>query len=495
MVTYCTERNILVTEETLKIYRANVFRIPIINRKKACRKRRYYLSIAYFLQHLICSATVSKNTRKKARFRGDKTWTYSVPFPHELGIEVAPEVFMQSRDLPFDRALEELENSGLIKIIPEDYKTKKCREFSLSQKFLTQLFPEQRSRYLSRDDRYAYLTDLYNKRGRTRNLDTIIVSNDIRRKIKHCTSKREIKELSFRQLLKDVYSNIENVSINIDALMDYCNKNPTPINMGYYYNFITHLCSTGSEIISQHPLIVGYKQAYKSAKLGGRSFEVGTGYQYLPREMKKACLSSSYNYDIKSCQLEILRHEFIKVNISALNLKRLETDYIINKLNVDEVHAKEIRFATIFNGGAVSLSPKTAIFKKLEGILGEEETRIVLRRWKRLMKPLRKDLTLLVNYYLSTGRKNRNFGLFVKNAVGQNFNCTYKEAGVKRQPQQMRRKLLAHMIQGLESRAVYDYVRTHSGVCALEHDGFVSNRKLDIEREWQHPYLKLVRKY
>ncbi|EAX8226162.1 hypothetical protein M568_00515 [Salmonella enterica subsp. enterica serovar Namur str. 05-2929] len=59
----------------------------------------------------------------------------------------------------------------------------------------------------------------------------------------------------------------------------------------------------------------------------------------------------------------------------------------------------------------------------------------------------------------------------------------------------MRRKLLAHMIQGLESRAVYDYVRTHSGVCALEHDGFVSNRKLDIEREWQHPYLKLVRKY
>lgn len=113
------------------------------------------------------------------------------------------------------------------------------------------------------------------------------------------------------------------------------------------------------------------------------------------------------------------------------------------------------------------------------------------------MKSLRKDLELLTQYYISTGRKNRYFGLFVKNAVGQNFNCTFKdkEQEIKWQPHQMRRKLLAHIIQGLESRAVYDYVRTHLGVCALEHDGFVSNRKVNIETEWKHPYLKLVRKY
>ncbi|MBW3105832.1 hypothetical protein KYI78_11420 [Providencia rettgeri] len=58
----------------------------------------------------------------------------------------------------------------------------------------------------------------------------------------------------------------------------------------------------------------------------------------------------------------------------------------------------------------------------------------------------------------------------------------------------MRRKLLAHMIQGLESRAVYDYVSAHSGVCALEHDGFVSLHELS-DSDWQHPYLAIVLKH
>ncbi|MBJ8678816.1 hypothetical protein I5375_23385 [Citrobacter freundii] len=464
MKAYCTEKNILVTEKTLNIYKSFVFGIPIVNRKQFCDKRKYYLSIANFLQHLICSATVSKNTEKRARFKGNKKWTYSVPFPYELGIEVTPEVFMQSRDLPFDRALEVLENSGLIKIIDRDFSTKKCREFSLSQNFLKQLFPEEREKYLLREDRYTYLTDIYNKRGGVKKIDAILKNNKLRSKVKNYTSERNVKDLSFRNLLKDVYSKIETIPVNIDALMTYCNQNPTPINMGYYYNFITHLCSTESKIVSLNPLIVKYKQGYKSAKLGGRSFEVGTGYQYLPKEMKKACLASSYNYDIKNCQLEILRNEFKKLDISDRNLKKLDTRFIINKLGIDDEHAKEIRFATIFNGGNVSLSPRTGLYKKIKSILGEKKTRIALGRWKKLMKPLRKDLELLAQYYISTGRKNRCFGLFVKNAVGQNFNCTYKESGVKRQPQQMRRKLLAHMIQGLESRAVYDYARTHSGV-------------------------------
>ncbi|MER1884024.1 hypothetical protein KC907_07720 [Proteus mirabilis] len=58
----------------------------------------------------------------------------------------------------------------------------------------------------------------------------------------------------------------------------------------------------------------------------------------------------------------------------------------------------------------------------------------------------------------------------------------------------MRRKLLAHMIQGLESRAVYDYVSSHSGVCALEHDGFVSLHKLSDD-DWKHEYLDIVLKH
>ncbi|EAQ3114974.1 hypothetical protein EI460_12025 [Salmonella enterica subsp. enterica] len=55
----------------------------------------------------------------------------------------------------------------------------------------------------------------------------------------------------------------------------------------------------------------------------------------------------------------------------------------------------------------------------------------------------------------------------------------------------MRRKLLSHILKGLESQSVYDYVASHKGVCALEHDGFVSYEEVT---EWSHPYLLIERK-
>jgi hypothetical protein len=56
-------------------------------------------------------------------------------------------------------------------------------------------------------------------------------------------------------------------------------------------------------------------------------------------------------------------------------------------------------------------------------------------------------------------------------------------------------KLLPYMLQGLESKAVYDFVATHKGICALEHDGFVSLREIDVEKDWNHQYLKIVLKH
>ncbi|WP_270359129.1 hypothetical protein [Escherichia coli] len=62
----------------------------------------------------------------------------------------------------------------------------------------------------------------------------------------------------------------------------------------------------------------------------------------------------------------------------------------------------------------------------------------------------------------------------------------------RRKSDVMRRKLLSHMLQGLESRAVYDYVVSHKGVCALEHDGFVSYEEV---KDWPHPYLLIEKKH
>jgi hypothetical protein len=152
---------------------------------------------------------------------------------------------------------------------------------------------------------------------------------------------------------------------------------------------------------------------------------VGKGFQYLPKGMKWACLARGYNYDIKSCQLELLRQELKRIGVSPKNLKRLETSYIMKELDVSEDDVKCFRFSTIFSAAFVSLSSKSVIRKRLNKQLGVAEASNVLKRWKKLVKPLRRDLKRLIDDYLSSGKTNR-YGLCVRNAVGQNFNCTWK---------------------------------------------------------------------
>ncbi|WP_243701008.1 MULTISPECIES: hypothetical protein [Rahnella] len=125
--------------------------------------------------------------------------------------------------------------------------------------------------------------------------------------------------------------------------------------------------------------------------------------------------------------------------------------------------------------------------------LGSAEAEQVLKCWKRLLKPLRDDLELLLDHYEGTALTNR-YGKCVTNAVGQTFNITNKDvtAGKRWKSDVMRRKLLSHMLQGLESHAVYYYVASHKGVCALEHDGFVSYEEVT---DWSHPYLLIEKKH
>ncbi|EPS9066830.1 hypothetical protein [Providencia stuartii] len=498
MKSYCTKDNILVTAKTLEYFKRTVFSIPFDKAANGYHKQRYYLSIALFIQHLICSATVSRNSKKKARFKGSKKWTYSVPFPYQLGEKICPEVFKASKDLGFKRALEKLVEAKLIKIVPYNRYQHRCREYALSKAFLTQLFPKDRVGYLKRDDRYTYLTNLYGKRKTEGTLEQLL-SQQVKGAVspKHAISRRNIPSEGLRNAVQAVYRQLEPLHINIDNLVAYCQQYPTIKNMGYYTRFISHLCEVGVEVKSTTPLVVTYRQAYKVANIGSRSFEIGTGFQYLPSKMKWACLERGFNYDIKGCQLEILRQEFIRNKISTKALSVLDTGFIKKKLNIDDELVKTVRFSTIFNAGAVSCSPRSSLYKKLTKFYQDKQVKFLLKRWKKATRTLKKSLEKLVKCYLNSGTINRH-GLCVRNGVGQPFNCTYKKhsnGGRKKwRKDSMQRKLLAHMIQGLESRAVYDYVSSHSGVCALEHDGFVSLHELS-DGDWQHPYLEIVLKH
>lgn len=83
---------------------------------------------------------------------------------------------------------------------------------------------------------------------------------------------------NFRQRIISAYQQLEALPINLDKLQEYCNDHPTAKNKSFYFNFISHLMEVGVKVMSETPLIVEYRQVYKTAKVGSRSFEIGTGF-------------------------------------------------------------------------------------------------------------------------------------------------------------------------------------------------------------------------
>jgi len=490
MKPYITHNNILVTDSALDYFKQVVFSIPYNGVPSL--KRPFYRNIAVFLQHVICVATCSRKNRKKAKIKADKKWSYSVPVPFELGRAKLPGVFKKSGPTN-ERAMEALASAGIIKLTGYSNARRSCREYAVSQRFLRKLFGNNREAYLNRQDRYHYLTDIFTKR-KSYSFDELIgIAIDRGQRAKHNQSKRDIPNVAFRERVVGVWNSLEPLEINLDALLDYYNENPTKKNKIFIFNFLSRLAETGVDLVKESPLTVSYRQSYKTAYIGGRSFEIGTGFQSLSSGMKWACLARGHNYDIKGCQLEILRHELLGIGISAASLEVLETQYICRVLRITEELVKQFRFSSIFNAGMVTLSLKSSTRRLLNRELGRVEAEWVLKRWKRLLKPLRQDLALLLDHYESTAKTNR-YGKCVTNAVGQPFNITWKDLKKRKRWKSdvMRRKLLSHMLQGLESRAVYDYVANHQGVCALEHDGFVSYEEVT---EWSHPYLLIEKKH
>ncbi|MBB7653196.1 hypothetical protein HEM24_003565 [Escherichia coli] len=490
MKPYITHNNILVTDSTLDYFKTVVFSVPY-NGVPSLR-RPFYRNIAVFLQHVICVATCSRKNKKKAKIKANKKWSYSVPVPFELGREKLPGVFKKSGPA-YERAMEALASEGIIKLTGYSNTNHLCREYAVSQRFLRKLFGNDREAYLSRKDRYHYLTDIFNKRKSYSFDDLIGIAIDRGQHAKHRQSKHDIPNAAFRERVVSVWNNLEPVEINLDALLDYYNEYPTKKNKIFIFNFLSRLAETGVDLVKESPRTVSYRQSYKTAYIGGRSFEVGTGFQTLPSKMKWACLARGVNYDIKGCQLEILRHELLSIGISAKSLEVLETQYICRVLRIAEELVKQFRFSSVFNAGFVTLSLKSSTRRLLNRELGKVEAKRVLIRWKHLLKPLRRDLALLLDHYESTALTNR-YGKCVTNAVGQPFNITYKDVAARKcwKSDVMRRKLLSHMLQGLESQAVYDYVASHKGVCALEHDGFVSYEEVN---DWSHPYLLIEKKH
>lgn len=473
---YIIKIAILVALETYDKFIEDIYKIPFTGKDRR-QSPSFYLDIQVFLQHLIC------NNFLYAEDSLDSQWTKYSPLPSELGKEKLLFVFEQSRNLCCDRALELLENAGVINIKSHSIEKRKCREFALSKEYLYRWFGMSPDKYKKREDRYIYLST--GKRQR----DSKILTEEqlVQKGLSHVDKPRHETWHTSREThnyMRRVYNCLGGLRINLDKLQKY-----EPVSEREALqktHFLQHLAERGCRMVSSVPLVVEYFPEYKLAESGTRSFERNGGFQALKKAIKWS-IFEGYNYDIKSSQLTILRHELERYGIKCKRLKSITKKKVMRRFNVDEDAAKCLIYTLIYSLGEFRKHKDSRAFHSLYDLYGYEVAVAKADEWIEFVRPIKKALNLLVDRYITEGVACNGRRRAISNAVWQTYLINPRKIEMDD-----RRSILSHMIQGIESKAVYEAILANPDVCgSIEHDGMVSSREIS----WNHPYLKLKKKH
>ncbi|WP_431223690.1 hypothetical protein ACQ86O_00410 [Serratia sp. L9] len=144
-------------------------------------------------------------------------------------------------------------------------------------------------------------------------------------------------------------------------------------------------------------------------------------------------------------------------------------------------------YSLIYSLGEVRKHRDSEVFNILYNAYGYDVAVEKADSWREFIKPIRKKLKQLVEVYIGLGVNCPGRGLAIRNAVRQTYLVNPKKI-----TQEDRRRILSHMLQGIESQATYETILLNPGVCgSSEHDGLVSSVLL----KWVHPYLRLKLKH
>lgn len=473
---YIIKRAILVTRQSYNRFIEDVHAIPFQGNDKR-QSPAFYLDIQRFLQHLICNCFLyAKSTD------GDALWTIYSPISSVLGKEKLKFVFEQSKYLCCERALELLSQAGIIDIKTHNHARKKSRRFALSKAFLKRWFGCKPKKYMKLK-RYIYLSTGIRQRKKAVITEEQLIQKALEqvRKPKHATRHASRETHNY---LREVYASMGGLRINLDKLQAYVPANSREALQKSA--FLQHLKERGCRIVSSKPLVVEYFPEYKLALKGSRSFEKNGGFQAL-KSMIKWGIFEGYNYDIKSSQLTILRHELKRYEISCPRLQKITKEGVMRKFNIDDKSAKTLIYSLIYSLGDVKKHKDSKAFDILCEQYGYEIAVQKADEWKRYIRPIRKALKELVEQYIREGVNCPGRGLAIRNAVRQSYMINPKKVSAVNL-----RRILSHMLQGIESKAIYETILANPGVCgSIEHDGLVTSRPIG----WHHPYLKLVLKH
>lgn len=507
------------------------------------KDRAFYRNIVIFFLHLINGMIYSYRYNKET---DQLEFKYS-PISYNLGIAKLEHVFdtqmLTEEGVPIARTsegkvLDRLVRCELIEYKPHEFygvnhKNNKCREFILKPEifnFIFQCSPEElydHAEYLSTNNRKYNLAKGHNQKvSNESNIDYLIIC--INKKATRSKPQfpeelngkgKQIKET------KEFYTYVVgrmrpleiNISEGIRQVIDHQKiaaqsktKNEQTYNLLISLQIeqaLWAMISRGCDLISgdldnpdAEDIIVAYYPKYKVAGVGGRLFEEGGGFQTLPAYVKGVILSGNMiNYDIESCQLNILnkllgQYGFSNDLVNTLcEAKKLEQ--FLKKLDIDKDTFKKMFYGLLFsagNGPHPSYLEHSDIGKWLLFKFEPKKAKRIYSKFYRVTKELRADLKKLANSLIDDLQYGNQYGAFIKNVMGIPLRL---ETGINsritlRTPQNLK-QVLAHVIQGIETHYTLRCIVEHGG-SACEHDGFVLN--IDTPLTTKHEYLKMIKK-
>lgn len=206
-------------------------------------------------------------------------------------------------------------------------------------------------------------------------------------------------------------------------------------------------------------------QHYSPAQ-SGRIYGVGTSLQNIPRAVRAAALNGLNLYDIENC------HYSIVAQLASRHGYRCEAigHYLTHKkevrkqlagdigLSIDDV---KMALTAIIYGAPASSSSWCAIPQKI----GSEKSKLFFEH--ELVKSINAELNEARGIILNGWSKVRGK---ITNDLGKKIDASEED-----------KKLLAHILQGIEAKALREVIRLHPDSIELAlHDGFVTKDTINI---------------
>ncbi|QZE56416.1 hypothetical protein pEaSNUABM40_00222 [Erwinia phage pEa_SNUABM_40] len=467
-----------------------VFACPYDGPKK--HEAEYRKQINLFFWHVLQLSlyTPVKSQQRNAKF--GEVWT---PFPSKFGRKVLPMVFgvnsqcwgpvapkFAKTEKHFSRALEWLLDNVFEhkRHIFKKGKPGVCRRFRIRAEVLECMYPEKPKTgddLLKVTRLYSPLRLVNEQHGQTiKDMLDVAVKKPFkwpRHDLKALCSNRDREA---KKLYTAVLAKLAPNEIRIDPILTYLEQRSymkSQRAQGQYHHVLASLQSILSgpvQIVQESPLIIRYMPVYRLAKIGGRLFEKGGGFQSFPSELKQMCSAIGTNWDMSSSQLNILLEELRVNGIACSFLEGVTSvDDIAHRNNLPKAETKICFYATIFSMGQLSYSMRGRVFAQLRRLMETKQTFDFIRKWNNDSIPLSVALSALTDIYIERIRETKFGERTLACQSGVKYDLKKLKINERR-----KRKILNHIFSGIESYRLMKLLVDDTQVkCiySLEHDG------------------------